>query len=233
MTRQEYWRIPLRNHTGEIVAEALVDDSDYEAVSSFRWSRSADGYAVRKEPGRSGLISMHRHLMGLEKYDPRQVDHVNRDRLDNRRANLRIADPVANAENRGSLPGSSSRHRGVHAGKNGAWIAQARDGKYLGSFGLEIDAAAAAAQHRHRNYPGTIEDPVLLDRVPGSRIKQPRLTPTEVFFMRWAFQLTSLSLAEVADMAQQPNRDKAWSAVKPTQYKKISNARPVTWTFPA
>jgi hypothetical protein len=44
-----------------------------------------------------------RAILGLEAGDVRQCDHINRDTLDNRRANLRMATVLENAHNRGGV----------------------------------------------------------------------------------------------------------------------------------
>lgn len=72
--------------------EILVDDSDFEHLNQWRWSVNSRGYAVRsvqKNKIRS-VVRMHRQLAGLDKNDQREVDHINRNKLDNQRANLRI-----------------------------------------------------------------------------------------------------------------------------------------------
>lgn len=79
---------------------ALVDDEDYEEISRFRWRYSL-GYAIRNrrvgEPGTSRYVHMHRQIgkpsAGME------MDHINRNRLDNRRENLRIVSRKQNARN--------------------------------------------------------------------------------------------------------------------------------------
>lgn len=84
------WReIPLAS--GQV---ALVDDSDYKSVSMFKWTTSTKGYAMRRrrktEPSEWPLnIKMHQQIMG---FGHRFIDHKNRDRLDNRRSNLRLCD---------------------------------------------------------------------------------------------------------------------------------------------
>jgi len=86
----------------------------------------------------------------------RHVDHINGDKLDNRRANLRIATAFENAQNRHVARGASS-HRGVvwHKGA-GKWMAQAHLAgvqHYLGLFDREEDAAKAAAAFRAEHMP--------------------------------------------------------------------------------
>ncbi|MDR5727524.1 MAG: HNH endonuclease [Terriglobia bacterium] len=111
---------------------ALVSAEDYEDVSRWKWYAwwNPSGhawYAVRSvggssEPGRS--IRMHRHIMGLDFGDKRQVDHRNHDTLDNRRENLRVATPSQNTQSRGLQSNNSSGHKGVsYRSSRGKWRA--------------------------------------------------------------------------------------------------------------
>jgi hypothetical protein len=76
-----------------------------------------------------------------------QVDHINRDTLDNRRKNLRIASRLQSNANRGSHQGGTSKFKGVSWYKRSQrWAAQIQvDGKkiHLGRFGNECVAAIA------------------------------------------------------------------------------------------
>jgi hypothetical protein len=88
---------------------------------------------------------MHRQLCEA---GPRQlVDHINRDTLDNRRENLRIANKSENAINSRKRPSVYSQYRGVSwCKKMRRWIATIRrDGttKHLGLFLTDHDAARA------------------------------------------------------------------------------------------
>lgn len=94
---------------------AIVDESDFEELSKHTWFY-AHGYAVRNvrvRPGRGGqrLLGMHRFLMNTP--DGYETDHVNGDKLDNRRSNLRIATKSQNMMNR-EYYRSASGYKGVY-----------------------------------------------------------------------------------------------------------------------
>lgn len=125
---------------------ALVDDEDYAMLSHWSWGVS-QGYAAAYNGGgrlRCRFISMHRLLM-LPAPDL-EVDHINGDRLDNRKRNLRVCDGYGNQRNRYSTRGSS-RFQGVcwsvaaRKWQAGIWLNGCQ--KYLGIFDCEHEAAAA------------------------------------------------------------------------------------------
>ena len=75
---------------------AEVDAEDYVRLSRHKWLLR-NTYAVTVIGGHS--VRMHRTV--LNETDPRVVvDHVNRNRLDNRAENLRRMTPMENANNR-------------------------------------------------------------------------------------------------------------------------------------
>jgi len=78
---------------------ARVDPEDFEELSRYKWSASQSGknfYAVRQEKGRT--ILMHRQIMAPP--EGMIVDHINRNKLDNSRANLRVCSHRENTRNR-------------------------------------------------------------------------------------------------------------------------------------
>jgi len=93
---------------------AIVDDSDHEELSRFRWYASwapntKSFYALRNNRlpgGRRTVELMHRRILGLKRGDKGQVDHVNHRTLDNRRSNIRIVTHSENQHNR--------RHKGYY-----------------------------------------------------------------------------------------------------------------------
>jgi len=125
---------------------AIVDDVDYEHLVKIKWYANLDGYAVKRSRWSSESALMHRYLMGTP--DGLQVDHINGDRLDNRRCNLRLCNTAQN--NRNMRPGArkgSSRFKGVHwCTTRRKWCAMIKDDhrRYnLGRFSSEIEAARA------------------------------------------------------------------------------------------
>lgn len=125
---------------------STVDDKDFEFLSKFKW-READGYAARTssklETGVRRTILLHKLLMG-EKLGY-EVDHKNRNRLDNRRDNFRWASSSENKANVLKRSGASSQYKGVcwDLRKNcwRAHVGSRKNKKHLGYFKDEVEAA--------------------------------------------------------------------------------------------
>lgn len=123
--------------------ETVVDAADFAALLDLgvKWCVN-DGYAVNAKYGR-----LHRYLLGAKVGE--MVDHINGDKLDNRRANLRIATNSQNQANRRANRGTS-KFKGVcrqrRPTSKDVWVARiVVEGRqmHLGSFDAEIDAARA------------------------------------------------------------------------------------------
>lgn len=159
-------QIPLKRH-GKIVAHALVDDCDLLRLSAFSWRLNDRGYPSRtlrrSERASQGPYQLGREVLRLPVGDPREADHINGDKLDNRRSNLRAVTPQQHGQNCPAR-GGSSPHRGVtfHSSA-GKWQAQVHvEGRnhYLGLFADEQDAADAARAFRSEHMPFAVESAV-------------------------------------------------------------------------
>src|SRR6187402_2249722 len=107
---------------------AIVDDEDYEWLSSFLWRahnpRGKVGNSFYALTGYRG-ITMHRLLTLCPK--GLQVDHINGDTLDNRKSNLRICTAQENIRNRKPVitKRSKSKFLGVDLNRSGSkWVAR-------------------------------------------------------------------------------------------------------------
>lgn len=89
--------------------KATIDPEDYEYLSQWKWYVSHYGYAVTNWQGRK--IYMHRLLM--ETPEGLHTDHINRDKLDNRKSNLRICENSQNVANRPKQSNNTSGYKGV------------------------------------------------------------------------------------------------------------------------
>jgi hypothetical protein len=125
---------------------AKVDLADLDKVIGLAWHYNGHGYAMKR--GGCSWIGMHRRILGLPPGKYPEVDHINHDRLDNRRSNLRLANRDQQMHNRKPNGTSkSSRFKGVSWNKaRQRWVASITANgrrRYLGSFDIEEDAARA------------------------------------------------------------------------------------------
>lgn len=144
---------------------ALVDD-DVADLLRYRWRLDAKGYVIRYCEIRVGGKLLHRMklahaILGLP--GPGMiVDHINRDRLDNRRANLRFITKAQNAQNRSAHRNNVTRLRGVHLRKDtGRFSASVGlNGKLirLGCYESADEAADVAREYRLAHMPYTVEN---------------------------------------------------------------------------
>lgn len=129
---------------------SLVDSCDYSFLNQWKWSalkRDAAGNdwcAVRCERvnGKKRTIYMHRTILGLDA-EGREVDHKNRNSLDNRSNNLRKSTRSQNCANRGTW--CKSGYKGVYPDARGSYVSSINangENKRLGLFINKREAAA-------------------------------------------------------------------------------------------
>lgn len=141
---------------------ATVSNNDYQYLSQWKWSAHKNGntfYAVRMatDPnGKRKFIYMHR-VVGKRagRRMNSEIDHKNRNGLDNQRSNLRAATHKQGGENQSVRKDNTSGHRGVYKHKRtGKWVAQIKhNGRniYLGLY-VNLKKAVSARRAAEKKY---------------------------------------------------------------------------------
>lgn len=145
----------------------IIDSIDFEWLNQYRWQVDSDGYAVRRmlkgEGHRNGKIRMPRFIVNPPK--GMVVDHINGNKLDNRRENLRVCTQAENARNRKVTKRNKCGYKGIYwVERDKRWkgyIHVKGKGLHLGYFKTLLEGAQAYDQaalkyfkeFAHLNFP--------------------------------------------------------------------------------
>lgn len=133
----------MRDKKCKEVARAVIDIADAERCRSIKWyaRNTSNGiYAIGSIKG-GKKIFLHRFITNYNgNYD---VDHINRDTLDNRKANLRIIEHFRNSANN-----ASTGVKVTPAGKFSASICYKGKTIYLGTYSTREEAAEIRKQKK-------------------------------------------------------------------------------------
>lgn len=119
---------------------AIVDDSYFKVISATKWQLHSKGYATAQ-----GKLLMHRIVMNAKK--GQEVDHINLNKLDNRKKNLRFVTHQQNCMNRKIYRSNILKLKGVmmekRTGKFYAQICVDKKRIHLGTFDCRFEASSA------------------------------------------------------------------------------------------
>ena len=133
---------------------ALIDDEDWFKIWTFTWDFSTSGYAQtqRIKNKKKTAYFMHKLIMGNPSC---KVDHIDHDKLNNQKFNLRLATSTQNNANR--LPNTCKLTKGVTWDKSRSkWQAQIRVNGvqiYLGRY-VDVNDAMRAYDAAASTYFG-------------------------------------------------------------------------------
>lgn len=131
-------------------ARALIDLDDIEKCKPYKWVYRNDGYVSAKINNKG--VKLHRFIANTPK--GKHTDHINRNRLDNRKSNLRICSQSENNLNKGNYKNNSSGRKGIKI-KDGKYEAALKYKKvkyYLGFFDKFEDAVKAREEAEIKYY---------------------------------------------------------------------------------
>jgi len=121
----------------------LIDRKDLKGIDLSALRITASGYAA------VGEKLLHRLIMNPSA--SMQIDHINKNTLDNRRANLRLCSNSENQMNRGAPKNNSSGFKGVDIDKRSKkrkYRARITANKKVYHLGMFEEAAKAGAAYR-------------------------------------------------------------------------------------
>lgn len=127
---------------------ALVDDEDFERINKYRWHNDR-GYARRGfwSGGRVVQVRMHNEVLQRPSNPTVLPDHIDRDKLNNQKSNLRLVTVSQNNRNQGLNRQNTSGCSGVGWNKRlglwRVWIVVCYRFKALGHFPTLEEACAA------------------------------------------------------------------------------------------
>ena len=127
--------------------KTLVDDSDFEVLNQWKWHESR-GYAIRFiGTARKNQKCLRMHTSILIPIKGFEIDHINRNRLDNRYENLRLVTRQQNMMNQTKAKNKSSIYKGVcWVKREHNWLSSISLNKKfirIGQFKSELHAAMA------------------------------------------------------------------------------------------
>jgi hypothetical protein len=121
----------------------LVDKEDFDKIKNYRWHFTVTGYAAYK----NGKVFLLLHRLILNANRGQEIDHINRDKLDNRKCNLRFCTRTENCQNKTKYTGSS-KYWGVYWNKaSKSWRVRIKKSGILYEGGLLKDEMNAAKRY--------------------------------------------------------------------------------------
>lgn len=105
----------------------LIDAEDIGRAEKFFWHKDKKGYVI-STPNQGTAIWLHHFIMGFQPQKKVHIDHINRNRLDCRKCNLRIVTAQQNSMNKSIQKNSSTGYAGVTFLKH--------SGRYMARIGL-------------------------------------------------------------------------------------------------
>jgi len=138
----------------------IIDSDDISVVNGRTWGTNSHGYVINYD--KKKVVMLHREIMRCP--ENMVVDHINHNKTDNRKKNLRICTVAENAYNARTPTNNTSGQKGVSFSmRDNMWVAYISFGGkliQLGRFKSKDDAVrnrinAEVKYHGDFRYAGT------------------------------------------------------------------------------
>ena len=148
--RQPKLKIELSDEYGVIYVDNspfYFDKDDLAIINSKTWFKDKDGYLTHAYSYHGRVVYSRFHRIVMHAGQSQFVDHINKNRSDNRKQNLRLCSKSENMQNRGRFSTNSSGIIGVRYDKSrDKWIADITCKNkriFIGRFDTKEDAVKA------------------------------------------------------------------------------------------
>lgn len=157
IVKGDYVEIVLYDKDYNEKCRAIIDLDDMERCKPYKWVFRNDGYVSAKINGKG--IKLHRFIANIPK--GLHTDHINRNRLDNRKVNLKVCTQSENNKNKSSYSNNKSGRRGVEIRENGIYYVEIKyDGNryYLGCYTNFDEAVRVREEYELKFHGKVLED---------------------------------------------------------------------------
>lgn len=162
MPMQNRYEIDLHNRLVTIYNRRddhpiVFDLEDFPTISLYTWYINDKGYAVTNywyTPDKRSTCLAHRLIIQTGQYE---VDHINGNRTDNRKVNLRLANRTMQTENNRKAKGYT-KFRGKYKAQIGTKVNGVSKTINLGLYNTPDEARAAYLTAKQQYHPSTPPD---------------------------------------------------------------------------
>jgi hypothetical protein len=134
-----YAEIVIYNSQSEEIGGGIIDLDDVERCKQFKWRYGPKNYIISSQN-----LFLHRFLLSHLLTEELYVDHIDRDKSNNRKCNLRVCDQSQNQRNKSKESNQSSDILGVRWCKDrGKWGASIRINNIQTGLGYFLDVRDA------------------------------------------------------------------------------------------
>jgi len=141
----------LQTKIQNILERVLLDDDNMFLKDQSGLWLDKYGY-INKGSGRTGHIKLHHQVIGKPDMGL-VVDHINGNKLDNRRENLRFVTQSINSANKiKKRSDSKQEYKGIQLLPSGKYSAKVTNGKRIGTFNTALEAYNEFINYKEKKY---------------------------------------------------------------------------------
>lgn len=96
----------------------IIDTDDYNKIKQYYWYKNDQGYIITYNIKKDKQTRLHRFILNVHDTKEPFIDHIDGDKTNNRKSNLRLCTHKQNLRNRSATKNSSTHAKGVTIRKN-------------------------------------------------------------------------------------------------------------------